>query len=591
MEVIGISFPDAWLSELMSRTDIASVVSEYVSLKPRGGRLWGCCPFHNEKTPSFSVTTDKQFYYCFGCKKGGTVIKFIQEIENVPFTDAVKMLAERAGMELPQNVDEKGIRQNREEKEKLYEVCREAALYFHAQLKSPEGRAAQGYLVRRGLSPNTAAEFGLGYAPDRWDALYDHLKAKGFEDELMVKAGLVSRSKKDEKRFFDWFRGRVVYPIIGGYNRVIGFGARTMDPKGQPKYLNSPETLIFSKRSNLYGLNRLKGKNPGRLILVEGYMDVISLHEHGVINAVATLGTALTPEQARLIKRYAPEVIVAYDGDFAGQKAIYEALKILEAEGLKTKVLAFPNGQDPDEFIRDNGKSAFEDMCANAQSKNSFRLRYLAKDYDLNTPDGREAFAKAGAAMVARLSPVEQDRYYNELSLLTGFRAEVLMSEGSRATLEAPVSQKNTPASYRDNRSTEITEKRQERGALDAETLLIRLAAENGGYLSRMKEDGIVLEAPGAAELLDCLATGEDYAAGLSDEASALLAAALSLPESEQPDKCYAECVEFIKNHRLEQELAALQKLAADETVPASERLKALMRIGELSSKTQAKDG
>ncbi len=335
-------FQDAWLEELLAKSDIAAIVSEYVQLKPRGGRLWGCCPFHREKTPSFSVSPDKQMYYCFGCKKGGSLINFVMEVENISFVDAVRQLAERAGMELPEQTDDKSAIENREKKERLYSACRETALFYHNCLKHPMGREACEYLAKRGVSAETAAAFGLGWAPAGWEGeLFRHLTAKGYSPETLTEAGLCSRSKKDESKYFDWFRGRVIFPIIGSYNRVIGFGARAMGSE-QPKYLNSPETPVFNKRKNLFGFSRLKGKSPGRILLVEGYMDVIGLFGHGVTNAVASLGTALTREQARLLKNTVSEVLLAYDGDFAGQKATVEALSILEAEGLNARVLSFP---------------------------------------------------------------------------------------------------------------------------------------------------------------------------------------------------------------------------------------------------------
>jgi DNA primase len=425
-------------------------------------------------------------YYCFGCKKGGSLISFIMDIEGVSFVDAVKLLAEKAGMALPENTDDREILENREKKERMYAACRETALFYHDCLKQPMGREACEYLAKRGVSAETAAAFGLGWAPAGWDgALFKHLTKKGFTPEILAEAGLIARSKNSESAYYDWFRGRVIFPIIGTYNRVIGFGARTMGSE-QPKYLNSPETPIFNKRRNLFGLNKQKGRSAGRIILVEGYMDVIGLFGHGIENAVASLGTPLTQQQARLVKNMVYELLLSYDGDFAGQKATAEALNILEAEGLNARVVGLPEGMDPDEYVLSKGPEAYRRLCDEAVFKNTFRLNRLKNGFDINTEDGRTAFARAGSRMIAQFSPVEQERYYAELSRLTGFSAETLSEEGK--TEGAREVQKNTATNYRNNRNTITKPPTSENRRGNAECQLIRLALEDRAYIEMIEK-------------------------------------------------------------------------------------------------------
>ena len=344
---IMAAFPEEWLNELLSKTDIVRVVGDYVSLTPKGGRFWGCCPFHNEKTPSFSVTPEKQMYYCFGCHAGGGAIHFVIE--------AVKLLAQRAGMELPDEVNDARLRAERAYKERLYNACKEAAIFYNKKLLSAEGKAAQEYLKRRGIGGKMAVRFGLGYAPEGWHNLMDYLEQKGYSRKEMVDAGLAIASKKDGGAY-DAYRGRLIYPIISATGRVMAFGARTMKKDDEPKYINTGDTPIYNKRYNLYALNMQRGKRVGELIMVEGYMDVISLFAAGIENAVASLGTAMTQQQARLIKRYADKMYLCYDGDSAGQAATLRGLDILSAEGIDPKVIVIPGNMDPDDaadIVRD----------------------------------------------------------------------------------------------------------------------------------------------------------------------------------------------------------------------------------------------
>ena len=400
-------FPEAWMDELLQKTDIVSLVSEYVPLSQKSGRLWGCCPFHNEKTPSFSVQPDKQMYYCFGCHAGGGAIQFVREIERLSFVDAVKFLAQRAGMELPDEVDDDRLRRERAYKERLYAACKEAALFYHRQLLSPEGKPAQAYLAKRGVDGKLATRFGLGFALETWDGLTNYLTGKGYSKQELIDAGLAIRGKRKDG-CYDAYRNRVIFPIIATSGRVIGFGARTMKKDEQPKYINTGDTPVYNKRSNLYALNMQKGKHPADLVMVEGYMDVISLFAAGIDNAVASLGTALTQQQARLMKRYVERVYISYDGDAAGQNATLRGLDILAAEGIDVKVITIPGGMDPDDYVRKNGKDAFLKLKDNANTLNGFKLQHIATQFDLGTADGREGYAKRACAFVGGLQPVER---------------------------------------------------------------------------------------------------------------------------------------------------------------------------------------
>lgn len=420
-------FPDAWLSELLSKSDIAAIASEYTLLKPKGRRLWGCCPFHSEKTPSFSVVPDEQFYYCFGCHAGGSVVQFVMDAEKLTYVEAIKYLAQRAGMELPDDVDDDRLRQERALKERLYAACKDAAMFYHARLLSEEGKEAQKYLMGRNIDAATAAKFGLGYAPPGWDNLLKYMTEKGYSREHLLAAGLIIQGKGRDK-YYDAYRDRVMFPIVSTAKRVLGFGARTMG-NDTPKYLNTGDTPIFNKRNNLYGLNLQRGKHLADIIIVEGYMDVISLYKAGVTNAVASLGTALTQQQARLIKRYVPKVYISYDGDSAGQNATLRGLDILAKEGLDVRVIVIPDNMDPDDYAKKFGGQEYLALKDKALTLNGFKLDSLMGGIDLSTPDGREEYAKKACALLARLEPVEQERYAPVIARRTGLSKEAILRQ------------------------------------------------------------------------------------------------------------------------------------------------------------------
>ena len=420
-----MAIPDQFLDELVARSDIADVVGSYVHLTPKGGSLWGCCPFHNEKTPSFHVVPDRQIYKCFGCGKGGGVISFIMEIENLPFAEAVRLLAQRAGMEMP----ESGVSDDfRRKKERLLALNKEAARFFHQRLLSPEGAAGAEYLFgKRKLSKGVVTRFGLGVAPEGWDGLLAAMTAKGYTKRELLDAGLAVDSKKG--RIYDRFRGRVMFPIIDLRGEVIGFGGRVLDGS-EPKYLNSPDTIIYNKSRHLFALNLARKSKQGRIILTEGYMDTISLHQAGFDCAVASLGTALTPEHAHLLSRYTKEAVIAYDGDTAGVSAAQRAIPILEKTGIQVKVLQVRGAKDPDEFIQKYGREAFQKLITGSENHIEYRLRQIQTKYNLEDDTQKVEFLRECAAMLATLpSPVEREVYGGRMAALAGVTPETMAQE------------------------------------------------------------------------------------------------------------------------------------------------------------------
>ena len=402
-------YSDEIVEEVRSRNDIVDVISGYVKLQKKGNSYFGLCPFHNEKSPSFSVSRDKQMYYCFGCGAGGNVFTFIMEYENYSFLEALKFLAARAGVELPEEEYSKEAKERADLRSTLLEINKLAAKYYYAQLKSQNGKTAYDYLKRRELSDETIVGFGLGYSNKYSNDLYKYLRAKGYNDEQIIKAGLANVDEKTG--IYDKFWNRVMFPIMDVNNRVIGFGGRVMGD-GKPKYLNSPETMIFDKSRNLYGLHRARTSRKSYYLICEGYMDVISLHQAGFTNAVATLGTALTAGHAALIKRYVNEVYLTYDSDEAGTKAALRAVPILRDAGISAKVIRMDPYKDPDEFIKNLGSEAFEERIAKARNGFMFRLEMLEKDYDMNSPEGKTEFLRTAAKWLAEFEEeIERTNY------------------------------------------------------------------------------------------------------------------------------------------------------------------------------------
>ncbi|MBE6996665.1 MAG: DNA primase [Ruminococcaceae bacterium] len=423
-----MAFPESFLQELADRNDIVDVVSAYVRLTKRSGaNLFGLCPFHSEKTPSFSVSPDKQIYHCFGCGKGGSVINFIMEIENLSFPDAVEFLARRAGMEVPDD----GDRAQRDRRGRLLALNKEAARFFYGALTAPEGRPAQEYIQKRQIDPAVARRFGLGFAPDSFYALTDAMHAKGYQDFELIDAGLAN-ANKNGRGVHDVFRNRLMFPVIDVRGSVIGFSGRILGD-GEPKYLNSRETPVFSKSRNLFALNLAKKSKNGYILLTEGNIDVVSLHQAGFDSAVASLGTSLTPEQARLISRYSGEVVIAYDNDAAGQKAAQRAIGILEQLELKVKVLKMTGAKDPDEFIKAKGRDAFANLLQASENHVEYRLAAIADKHDLQSDEGKVAFLKEASELIAELpSPVEREVYAMRVAEKCAVSKEVVTGEAAR---------------------------------------------------------------------------------------------------------------------------------------------------------------
>lgn len=426
-----MALPSSFLSELKARCDITDIISSYVNLKRRGRNMIGLCPFHSEKTPSFNIYPENGSFYCFGCGVGGDVITFIMKIENLDYIEAVKYLATRAGMSMPEDSYDDGLAKL---KGRILEANREAARFFHAQLMSDIGKPAQEYLMGRALSRQTVVRFGLGYAPSNRFALSDHLRKKGFKDDEIVAANLAFK-RSSGSGIVDRFSDRVMFPIIDLRGNVIAFGGRILTDQ-KPKYLNTSDTLAFKKSSNLFSLNNAKNTGLRTLILCEGYMDVIALNAAGFQNAVATLGTALTSEQALLMKRYADEVVICYDADEAGQKATAKAIDILRSAGLIIRVLSIPDGKDPDEFIRKNGErgqAAFKNLLESSGNDVEYRLTKLRLMHDLARPDSKAAYMKEALRIIANLdSFVEQDIYCSRLSEELSVRKDAVVEDLNR---------------------------------------------------------------------------------------------------------------------------------------------------------------
>ena len=404
-----MALSDSFLQELKMKTDIEDVISTYVTLKRRGATLVGLCPFHNEKTPSFTVYPATQSFYCFGCGAGGDAITFVKKIENLDYLDAVKTLALRAGLQMPQEGFDDSLSKRRR---RILEMNREAARFYHSVLLSPEGKVGYDYYIGRALSAATINHFGLGFAPNQWDALLKHMRAKGYQPAELVDAGL---ARKGQKGYYDNFRNRVMTPIIDVRGNVIAFGGRVLDDS-KPKYINTGDTLVYKKTNELFALNFAKDSKEDALILCEGYMDVIAMHQAGFTNAVAGCGTALTTEQVRLISRYAKEVILTYDADEAGQKALQKAMTLFDQTDVKVRIPALVGGKDPDEIIRTYGQDKFKGMLEGASNETEFRLLALRRQYNLATTQGKIDFIGGALQILATLPPVEQDLYVSRLS-------------------------------------------------------------------------------------------------------------------------------------------------------------------------------
>ena len=428
-------FPQSFLDELIARNDIVDVVGSYVSLTPKGGSFWGCCPFHNEKTPSFHVLPDKQFYHCFGCKKGGGVINFVMDIENLSYPDAVRFLAKRANIPVPEEASDGTEKLRR----RMLELNRDAARWYYQTLQAPEGQAVRDYLDRRQIHRRIAVRFGMGAAPDSWDALLTAMTARGYSKDELIRAGLAVSGKNGH--IYDKFRNRLILPVIDVRGDVVGFGSRVID-KSEPKYMNTTETVAYSKRRVLYGLNLAKKTKRPNMILCEGNLDVVTLHQAGFDNAVACMGTALTQEQIRLLSRFTKELVLCYDNDGAGQMATDRALELLQNSEFTVKVLRLPQRlvdghyvkQDADDFIKYQGRDAFEQLLSGSANGIEFTMSEIAAKYDLKDDKGRIAYAGEIAETLCKLNdPVEREVYTTRAAEAASLPVEAMRMEVQRA--------------------------------------------------------------------------------------------------------------------------------------------------------------
>ena len=472
------------IDEVVSRSDIVDIISGYIKLKKNGSSYVGLCPFHNEKSPSFSVSPGKQLYHCFGCGVGGNVITFVMEYENYTFLEAVKYLADKAGMQLPETSYSEEEKKNRDLKAKLLEINKLAATYYYHQLKAENGKIGLSYLQKRGLSDTTINRFGLGYAGQTGNALYQYLKSKGYDDALLKETGLFTY----ERGIHDKFWNRVMFPIMDINNKVIGFGGRVMGD-AKPKYLNSPETKLFDKSRNLYGLNAARISRKSNMIICEGYMDVISLHQAGFTQAVASLGTALTPGQAALMKRYTDNVLITYDSDAAGVKAALRAIPILKEAGLTTKVINMQPYKDPDEFIKALGAEAFQERIDKAENSFMYEIGVLEKEYDRIDPAESTKFEREAAAkLVTFREKLERENYMRAVCdrfhiELQGMR-ELVASLGSK---EGILRRNDYPAASGQQRAA-APKKKKEDGVRQAEKILLTWMIEDAGIFEKVKE-------------------------------------------------------------------------------------------------------
>ena len=421
-------YPQEILEEVRLRNDIVDVIKGYIPLNKKGSSYFGLCPFHNENTPSFSVSADKQLYYCFGCGAAGNVISFIMQMENCDFVEAVQRLADRAGIELPKAEYSPENAKKEKLKERLYELHSTAGLFYYQKLHSPDGLKALEYVNKRKISVPVQRKFGIGFAPNGITELFEHLKGKGFSLEEILESGLVLENKS-KNGYHDRFYNRLMFPIFDIQGRCIGFGGRIME-SGEPKYLNSPETIIFNKKRNLYGLNLARAERKKEIIIVEGYMDMITIYQAGFRNVAASLGTAFTAEHAALLRKFVTDVILVFDSDSAGEKAALRAIPILTDAGLRVKVLQVPDGKDPDEYIKHNGSLEFGKLLINAVSYMDFQIKCARRKYSMNDSEQKMLFTREAAELISNLSsPIERDMYIKKIADDTGISKHAVEEE------------------------------------------------------------------------------------------------------------------------------------------------------------------
>ncbi len=554
-------YPDDLIEEIRLKNDIVEVISDYVKLQKKGSSYFGLCPFHNEKSPSFSVTPSKQMYYCFGCGEGGNVFTFLMKYENDTFPEAVSRLADRAGIELPKAEYSNEEKKDRDIKTKILEVNKEAAKFFYHQLRSPNGEQGYRYFKERGLSDETMTKFGLGYSLKYSNSLYEYLKKKGYDDEILKESGLV---KYSEKGMYDAFWNRVMYPIMDNGNKVIGFGGRVLGD-GKPKYINSPETKVFDKGRNLYGMNFARTSRRGNIIICEGYMDVIALHQAGVDNAVASLGTAFTPGHAHMIKRYTDQVLLTFDSDGAGVKAALRAIPILRNAGLSVKVINMRPYKDPDELIKNMGTDEFEKRIVEAENAFIYEIRMLMNQFDLKDPDEKTRFYGQVADRLLLFSDeMERNVYVDTVC------EEFMIPKESmeRLVYKKSLTYTGEPAAQSRVNETEKNTKKQDDGVKQSQKILLTWLIEDNTIYDKIKS--IITESDFidpfynkvATKLFEQLGRGEVNPARIlssftgedeQKEAAGLFHASLSEGLSNQEkEKSLNEIIKKVKNNSLD---------------------------------------
>ena len=564
-----MAIPASVIQEITERTDIADLVSRYVNLKRSGNDFLGLCPFHSEKTPSFRVTPSKQMFYCFGCQKGGGAVQFLMQIENLTFVDAVKKLGAECGVAV---ADEHMQDDKAEKKRKaMLSANKEAARFFYSCLSKDTGLAARQYLKSRQLLPELIKKFGIGFAPDTWDSLKKHLLSKGFSEQLLVEAGLLSRTERGST--YDKFRNRVMFPIMDITGNVIGFGGRVLDDS-KPKYLNTADTPVFDKSANLYALNYSKNDKSGQVIVVEGYMDVVTLYQYGIERAVASLGTALTSRQARLLKRYAKEVVLCYDGDGAGVKAAHRAIGLLREAEVKAKIVTLNGAKDPDEYCKKFGVEQFLTSIQEAKTPVLYKIAALKENYDTSQPEQQTEFLIAVADEIAQLKePVERDVYTREIASKYMISEEAITSQVKKAVLRLKQQgkQQEKIQVQRVTRQKAISHDTLEQ---DAEGRLLALLLKYPDTLSFFIKNGgeALVENEQFKEALTSLLAFKEagervpepsvFVAMQSLETGGKIAGALQqLTESQNPEDEVIAVIKKIKRLKLEKEKRRLQQI------------------------------
>jgi len=576
-------FNEEWLHELQNRIDIVDIVGSYVQLKNKGGRWWACCPFHNEKTPSFTVNPERGFFHCFGCGKSGNAIHFVMEMDKMTFPEACTYLAEKVKLPVPEKSNDADYEKKKALREKIHKMNRTMAAYYHTCLVGEAGAPAREYLKGRGITDRIIKTFGMGWAPDGWDGAVGLLEKEGYTKSDMMAAGLV---KVKDGRYFDMFRSRVMIPIIDARSQVIAFGGRVLG-EGIPKYLNSPETPAFYKGRSLYNLNLIrKLKKISHLILVEGYMDVIALHAAGVPESVATLGTALTREQARLLKRYTKNIFISYDGDEAGKKAALRALDILCAEGLTCRVVQVPGGQDPDDFLRENGREGYLKLLKAAKPVLDYKFSVIAGKHNLQDDQGKLQYAKECVKLLQQeSSAMVREKYVKKLSVQTGISEQAILTDAAMETEEKTVwkrpAQQPEPSNIdlkAENRLVALLcaypgHMERVEGEIEAVDLRHKTNEKIFSFISESVKKGVY---PSGAEILSVL----DHEEELAHAAMLLDMDTEAYAEGEAAGQYLIDCATRIKIRNHEEKRLLLLKEAG--TLGDGEKAAAMAEISEL---------